>query len=120
MTDIDQEKNRVSKENLQEVDLYMYDRLQKVIVNVREAYEEYDFSEVFHQIHDFCTIDLSSFYLDFAKDILYIEVENNERRRSIQTVYFDTLVALVKLIATIVTHTADKDCDYISGSVADN
>src|SRR5690625_2124438 len=120
LTDFDQEKNRVSKENLQEVDLYMYDRLQKVIVNVREAYEEYDFSEVFHQIHDFCTIDLSSFYLDFAKDILYIEVENNERRRSIQTVYFDTLVALVKLIAPILPHTADEVWEYISGMEAEN
>ena len=120
LTDFNPFHNRVEKENLQEVDLYMYDRLQKVITKVREAYDEYDFSEVFHQIHDFCTIDLSSFYLDFAKDILYIEVEDNERRRSIQTVYFDTLVALVKLISPILPHTADEVWEYINGVEEEN
>src|SRR5690625_7983730 len=98
----------------------MYHRLQKVIANVRTAYDEYDFSDVFHEIHDFCTGDLSSFYLDFAKDILYIEVEDNERRRSIQTVYFDTLVALVKLISPILPHTADEVWEYISGVKEEN
>src|SRR5690625_3760487 len=120
LTDFNPLHNRVGKESLQEVDLYMYDRLQKVITNVREAYDEYDFSEVFHQVHDFCTIDLSSFYLDFAKDILYIEVEDNERRRSIQTVYYDTIVALVKLIAPILPHTADEVWEYIAGVEAES
>jgi isoleucyl-tRNA synthetase len=120
LSDFDPQEDRIAKENLQEVDLYMYDRLQKVIGKVRTAYDEYDFSAVFHEIHDFCTGDLSSFYLDFAKDILYIEVENNERRRSIQTVYYDTIVALVKLIAPILPHTADEVWEYITGVEAEN
>ncbi len=54
-------------------------------------------------IHNFCTIDLSSFYLDFAKDILYIEGANHEDRRAIQTVLYDVLVALTKTCNTNLT-----------------
>src|SRR5690625_7966553 len=89
LTDFDPAANRVAKEDLEEVDLYMFYRLQNLISDVRESYENYEFSEVYHAIHDFCAGDLSSFYLDFAKDVLYIEEENNSRRRSIQTVYYE-------------------------------
>ena len=54
---------------------------------MKEAYESYDFRAVYHAVHNFCTIDLSSFYLDFAKDVLYIEAANNVDRRAIQTVF---------------------------------
>lgn len=113
LADFDPKEHRVPKEELQEVDLYMLHRLNQLIKTVRNAYEEYEFSTVYHAIHDFCTTDLSSFYLDFAKDILYIEAENNDRRRSIQTVYYDTLVALVKLLTPIIPHTAEEVWEYI-------
>src|SRR5699024_952191 len=61
----------------------------------------------------FCSQELSAFYLDFAKDILYIEAENNKRRRAIQTVYYETIVNLVKLIAPILTHTAEEVWSHI-------
>src|SRR5690625_3677521 len=75
LADFDPIKDRVAKEDLQEVDLYMLHRLNKLIKTVRDAYEVYEFSTVYHEIHDFCATELSSFYLDFAKDILYIEAE---------------------------------------------
>ncbi|HLS61241.1 MAG TPA: isoleucine--tRNA ligase [Virgibacillus sp.] len=119
LTDFDPAANRVAKEDLEEVDLYMFYRLQNLISDVRESYENYEFSEVYHAIHDFCAGDLSSFYLDFAKDVLYIEEENNSRRRSIQTVYYDTIVTLVKLISPIIPHTAEEVWEFIPGVEAD-
>src|SRR5690625_2723735 len=58
---------------LEEADRFMLQQLQKLVAEVRVNYEKYEFAPVFNQIHNFCTVDLSSFYLDLAKDILYIE-----------------------------------------------
>lgn len=115
LNDFDPATDRVAVEDLQEVDRFMFYRLQELITKVKEAYETYEFSTVHHEIHDFCSTELSSFYLDFAKDILYIEAKDNERRRSIQTVYYDILVALVKLIAPIIPHTAEEIWSHIPG-----
>lgn len=106
-------ENRVSDENLEEIDQYMLFRLQQVIDKSRQAYDAYDFSAVYQTIHNFCTIDLSSFYLDFAKDILYIEAKDNHRRRSIQTVYYETITSLVQLLTPILTHTMEEVWSYI-------
>src|SRR5690625_2194178 len=115
LADFNPHEDRVARENLEEVDRYMLDRLQTVLATVREAYDNFEFSTVYHAIHDFCAIDLSSFYLDFAKDILYIEPANHKRRRSIQTVYYDTLVTLVKLLTPIIPHTAEEVWEHIPG-----
>src|SRR5699024_8224802 len=96
LTDCDTNTHGGAVGELEEVDLYMYHRHQKLIENVRSCYDKYDFSAVYHAVHDYCAVDLSSFYMDFAKDILYIEAGDNHRRRSIQTVYYDTLVTLVQ------------------------
>lgn len=119
ITDFDPEKDRVAEKDLEEVDRYMLHRLQGLIADVRENYENYEYSPIFHRIHNFCAVDLSSFYLDFAKDILYIEAADNHRRRSIQTVYYDTLVSLVKLLAPIIPHTAEEVWEYIPGTEAE-
>lgn len=108
-------ENRVAEEDLEEVDRYMLYRLQEVIDKSLKAYDAYDFSTVYQAVHHFCTIDLSSFYLDFAKDILYIEAEDNHRRRSIQTVYHEIITSLVKLMTPILTHTMEEVWSYIPG-----
>lgn len=112
--------DRVAEEQLEEIDRYMLYRLQQVIDKSRKAYDEYDFSTVYQTIHNFCTIDLSSFYLDFAKDILYIEAEDNHRRRSIQTVYHEIITSLVKLLTPILTHTMEEVWSYIPGMEAES
>ncbi|MBD5074719.1 class I tRNA ligase family protein, partial [Xanthomonas citri pv. citri] len=71
--DFDPKTNAVAVEDLREVDQYMLIKLNKLIDKVKKAYDEYEFAVVYHSIHNFCTIELSSFYLDFAKDIVYIE-----------------------------------------------
>ncbi|HDR7780797.1 MULTISPECIES: isoleucine--tRNA ligase [Bacillus] len=115
LDDFKPSENTVAVAELREVDRYMLVKLNDLITKVKEAYETYDFAAVYHAIHNFCTIDLSSFYLDFAKDILYIEGANHEDRRAIQTVLYDVLVALTKLVTPILPHTADEVWPYIPG-----
>lgn len=113
LADFDPEVNKVEDQHLDELDRYMLVKLQQLISRVLNAYDNYDFSTVFNLIHQFCSQELSSFYLDYAKDILYIEPENNQRRRAIQTVYYENIVAIVKLITPILTHTAEEVWSYI-------
>src|SRR5699024_6485424 len=68
LNDFDPSADKVADKDLGEVDRYMLYRLQEVIKEVHEAYEAYEFQDVYHLIHNFCSIELSSFYLDFAKD----------------------------------------------------
>lgn len=73
--------NAVDVKDLREVDQYMLIKLNKLIDKVKKAYDEYEFAVVYHSIHNFCTIELSSFYLDFAKDVVYIEHADHPDRR---------------------------------------
>lgn len=113
IADYNHDSNAVSFENLREVDQYMLVKLNKLIDKVKKSYETYDFAAVYHAVHNFCTIELSSFYLDFAKDILYIESENQHDRRCIQTVLYESLLSLTKLVSPILSHTADEVWAYI-------
>lgn len=115
LADFNPKTDRVAERKLEEVDRYMLHRLQILVKDVRESYEKFEFSPIFHRIHNFCADDLSSFYLDFAKDILYIEAADNHRRRSIQTGYYEILTTLVQLLTPIIPHTADEVWEYIPG-----
>ncbi|MEK4049312.1 isoleucine--tRNA ligase [Bacillus pumilus] len=106
--------NAVPVEELREVDQYILIKLNKLIDKVKKAYDDYEFAIVYHAIHNFCTIELSSFYLDFAKDVVYIEHADHPDRRSMQTVFYETLMALVKLTAPILPHTADELWSHLS------
>ncbi|MGG4179153.1 isoleucine--tRNA ligase [Virgibacillus pantothenticus] len=119
LSDFKPSTDRIPYEELEEVDQYMLHRLKKLVADVRESYDNYEFSPIFHQIHNFCAVDLSSFYLDFAKDILYIEAADNKRRRSIQTGYYEVLTAIVKLLTPIIPHTAEEVWEYIPEAEAE-
>ncbi|MED1469605.1 isoleucine--tRNA ligase [Bacillus salipaludis] len=113
LADFNPASDKVAFENLREVDQFMLVKLNKLIKNVRNAYENYEFSGIYHAVNNFCTLDLSAFYLDFAKDVLYIEAKDNHERRAIQTVLYDSLVALTKLVSPILSHTADEVWKFI-------
>ncbi|MGM8214398.1 isoleucine--tRNA ligase [Bacillaceae bacterium W0354] len=115
LNDFNPATDRLADRDLEEVDKYMLIRLQDIIRKVNHSYDRYDYSTIYHTINNFCTVDLSAFYLDFAKDILYIEKEDNKRRRSIQTVYYEIVVSLTKLLSPILSHTADEVWNYIPG-----
>src|SRR5699024_5351804 len=115
LKDFNPEEHRVDEVNLEEVDKYMLHRLQALIKDVKSSYDQYDFASVSNAIHNYFAVDLSAFYLDFAKDILYVEHADHPRRRSIQTVYHETVVALVKLLSPIIPHTTEEVWEHIAG-----
>jgi isoleucyl-tRNA synthetase len=91
-----------------ELDRFMLHRLQHLIRRTRAAYEAYEFHVVFHALYNFCTLDLSAFYLDILKDRLYASAPNWPQRRSAQTVLATTLEALVRLMAPLMAFTAEE------------
>ncbi|WP_251549083.1 isoleucine--tRNA ligase [Neobacillus muris] len=115
LADFDPQANKVSYENLREVDQFILVKLNKLIKYVHNAYKNYEFSNIYHAVNNFCTLDLSAFYLDFAKDVLYIEAPDHAERRAIQTVLYESLLALAKLVSPILSHTADEVWQFIPG-----
>ena len=113
-TDFDPKADRVAYEDLRSVDKYMMVRLNQTIEQIRkEGYDKYNFLHIYRTVVNFLTVDLSSFYLDFAKDVVYIEAANNHERRCMQTVFYDTAVALTKLLTPIIPHTAEEIWSYL-------
>ena len=103
----------VDYDDLESLDQYMSNRLNQVTKNVIEAYENYHFQGVYREINNFCITDLSNFYLDIAKDLVYIEAENSKLRRSMQTVMYQTLIQLTKLLTPILPHTTEEIWKYV-------
>ncbi|PAE19197.1 isoleucine--tRNA ligase [Bacillus sp. 7504-2] len=113
LADFNPSVNKVAYEELREVDQFILVKLNNLIKNVRNSYENYDYASIYHAINNFCTLDLSAFYLDFAKDVLYIEAPDNKERRSIQSVLYECLINLTKLVTPILPHTADEVWGHI-------
>jgi isoleucyl-tRNA synthetase len=106
--DFDPATHRVNWEMISGIDRYALLRLQGLIAKTRQAYENYDFHIVHHALYQFCTVDLSAFYLDVLKDRLYTSLADSSERRAAQTVMFDILDAMVRLMAPILPFTADE------------
>ncbi len=115
LSDFDPSTHAVSYSDLREVDRFMLVKLNDLVKNVKNSYDKYEFAGIYHAVNNFCTLDLSSFYLDFAKDILYIESADHHDRRAIQTVLYECLVSLTKLMSPILAHTADEVWVHIPG-----
>ena len=113
--DFDPKKDGVPYEKLPEIDQYMMVRLNALIEDVQNSYNNYAFDEVGKTVLNYMTNELSAFYLDFTKDILYIEAGDNPDRRSIQTVFFAHLDALTKLLTPILPHTMEEVYSYMPG-----
>lgn len=110
----------VAFENMPELDRWAIMKLDNLITKVNEAYNNFDFHIVFHAIHNFCVIDMSNFYLDIIKDRLYCEAPNSELRRSAQTVMYTILSAIARLVAPILSFTADEIWSYIPHAASDD
>jgi isoleucyl-tRNA synthetase len=105
--DFDPAKDIVAYADLPESDRYILHRLAEVSKDITDAYDNFQFSRFFQTIQNFCTVDLSNFYLDIAKDRLYISAPNATRRRSCQTVLMYCLEMITKAIAPVLSHTAE-------------
>lgn len=111
--DFDPEKNAVSLEKLPDLDRYMLHRIYEVFSEVTAAFETFQFFRFFQTVQNFCVVDLSNFYLDIAKDRLYISAADSFRRRSCQTILHIALENLVRAIAPVLCHTAEDIWQFI-------
>jgi isoleucyl-tRNA synthetase len=103
----------VAYELLEEADKWALHRLELLRARVVKAYENYEFHQVYHAIHNFCAVDMSSFYLDILKDRLYTFAADARERRAGQTVMATVLMDLLKLMAPILPHTCDEAWQYL-------
>ncbi|MFO0706946.1 MAG: isoleucine--tRNA ligase [Nitrospira sp.] len=106
--DFDPATHRVPYAQLPELDRWALMRLGELIPKVRQSYEEFEFHAIFHALNNFCSVDLSAVYLDILKDRLYTFHKDAHERRSSQTVLFDVLVAMTKLMAPVLSFTAEE------------
>jgi isoleucyl-tRNA synthetase len=127
LSDFNPETDSVSDSGLTELDRWALSKLDALLARATTAYERFDFHIVYHAAHNFCTVDMSNFYLDVLKDRLYVEAKNSLSRRAAQTAIYRILRALVPLIAPLIPFTAEeiwsylpKDKNYDSGSVMFN
>ncbi|HEN2459094.1 TPA: isoleucine--tRNA ligase [Streptococcus agalactiae] len=112
-SDFNPKQDAVAYENLGAVDRYMTIKFNQVVDAINKAYAAYDFMAIYKAVVNFVTVDLSAFYLDFAKDVVYIEAANSPERRRMQTVFYDILVKLTKLLTPILPHTAEEIWSYL-------
>lgn len=105
----------IEYENLPEEDKYMMILLQDLIEKTHESYSKYAFDEVYRNTLSYMTNQLSSYYLDYTKDILYIDKANSHARRSIQTVIYHTVYALATLLTPLIPHTTEEVYKYFVG-----
>jgi isoleucyl-tRNA synthetase len=106
----DPARDSVPYDQMTEIDRWVLARLARLIRRCRKGYEDYQFHQVYSALYNFCTVDLSSFYLDVLKDRLYTHATRSLSRRSAQTAMWQILDALTRLIAPILPFTAEEIC----------
>src|ERR1700756_4748559 len=113
LADFDPTRDALPNDQLEEMDRWMLERTADLVKKCREWYAAYEFHRVYHAIHDFCVVDLSSFYYDVLKDRLYTKASKSKSRRSAQTAVWKITGALVRLIAPILVFTAEEVWKYL-------
>ncbi len=111
--DFDPAKDGIAYEQLPELDRYMLHRMTEVFNEVTDAFETFQFYRFFQTVQNFCVVDLSNFYLDIAKDRLYISAPDSPRRRSCQTVIWYALENLARAIAPVLSHLAEDIWQFL-------
>lgn len=107
-TDFDPERDMVPAERLPELDKWALARLNKLVKEVRDAYEACQFHIVYHAISNFCTTEMSKLYIDISKDRTYVDTKDGEGRRAAQTTMYTVLSALTRLISPILAFTSEE------------
>lgn len=120
LSDFQPETDRVELSRLDELDRYALVKLQRLVEQVVKGFENYEFHSVYTHIHHFCTVFLSQFYLDVLKDRLYILPQGDEKRRSSQTVMYEILLGLVRMVHPILPHTTEEVWKFIPGVQAES
>ena len=113
MYDFNPNSDLLPPEELSELDNWALMRLDKLLEKVNSAYENFEYHILYHSIHNFCTVDMSNFYLDIIKDRIYTEAPDSKMRRASQTVMYTVLNALVKMLAPIISFTSDEIWNHL-------
>ncbi|MFQ5533135.1 MAG: class I tRNA ligase family protein, partial [Candidatus Methylomirabilales bacterium] len=111
--DFDPTTDLSPRDELLEIDRFILHRLQKLTGRLLRAYDRYEFHILFHALHNFCAVDLSAFYLDVLKDRVYISRAASRERRAAQTAMYLILESLTRLMAPVLSFTADEVWGYV-------
>jgi len=106
--DFDPNEDAIAYDRMFEIDKWAMQQLQKLITNVTDAYDNFVFHKVFSLLYNFCTVEMSSIYMDVLKDRLYCEGSDSLSRRSCQTAMQTILDCLVRMLAPVLAHTAEE------------
>ncbi|MDD5560019.1 isoleucine--tRNA ligase [Candidatus Methylomirabilis sp.] len=108
LSDFQPAQDALPLSELDEIDRFILHRLGRLTERLRRAYEDYEFHLLYHSLHNFCAVDLSAFYLDVLKDRVYTSAPRSRARRAAQTSMYQILDALVRLMAPVLSFTADE------------
>lgn len=116
LSDFDPKRDSVPGAELPPIDRYALHSLQELIARARKAYDAYEFHVIYHGLYNYCTVELSAFYLDILKDRLYTSPPASLARRSAQTVLYRIADSLARLMAPIMAFTAEEIWRYLPGA----
>ncbi len=116
ISDFDVNKDALSYSDLEPIDKWALWRLGQITTDLRQAYNDYRFHRVFHQLHRFCTVDMSALYLDILKDRLYCELPQGRLRRSAQTVLHRIATDIMLVMAPVLSFTAEEAWTHLQGT----
>ena len=111
--DFDPAVDEISYDSMPEVDRFALHKLQGMIEKTLKAYDEYEYHLIYHALHNYCTLDLSAFYLDILKDRLYTSPPKSDARKSAQTVMYFLLDSLARIMAPLLPFTAEEIWEYM-------
>jgi isoleucyl-tRNA synthetase len=116
LADFDPTRDMVAEADRVEIDRWALHRLHEVLSACNAGYDQYEFHEVFHQVQNFCAVDLGGFYLDVIKDRLYCSRPDDPARRSAQSTLYQVADHLVRLLAPILAHTSEEVWQALPGA----
>ena len=106
--DFDPEKDAVPMNELTGIDAWIVAEMNELVRRARQAYDDFEFHVIFHDVNDFCTIQLSKLYIDITKDRVYAEAADSKARRSAQTAMYYIISGLTRLLAPLLSFTAEE------------
>ncbi len=119
LNDFDPDRDALPVESLEEIDQWILSAMNELTRTVQEAYRTYEFHVAYHAINNFCTTELSKLYIDITKDRVYTGLADGAPRRSAQTAMYHVLSGLVRLLAPIISFTAEEMWQAIPHAAAD-
>jgi isoleucyl-tRNA synthetase len=120
LSDFDPNKDMVDYKKMLEIDKWTLTRLNKLIKNCTEDYDNYKFAACYHDVNQFCVVDMSQFYLDIIKDRLYTYKADSVGRRAAQTAMYEILSSLVRILAPMTCFTAEEIWSYMQHKNGEN